>query len=79
MNNPFFVKSEALYIWSHNGDVLRFKHIGNLGMYVTLVFENLTRNTDLIHIDATDWFEYVRPITKLDKLLTGADNEPKRV
>lgn len=71
MINPFFVESGALYIWSHNGDVLRFERTGNLGMYMTLIFENLTRDTDNIHLDATDWFEYVRPITKLDKLLAG--------
>lgn len=78
MNNPFFVESGALYIWSHSGDVLRFKRTGNLGMFLTIEFENLTKNGDLIYLDATDWFEYVRPITKLDKLLSGADNGPKR-
>lgn len=65
------ISTGDLYVWAHNGDVLMFLRTGNLGMFRTFVFENLSRHTDVIHLDQVDWSSYVRPATKLDKLLAG--------
>jgi hypothetical protein len=65
------ISTGDMYVWVHNGDVLMFLRTGNLGVFRTFVFENLSRPTDAIHLDQMDWRDYVRPATKLDKLLAG--------